>query len=165
VSSPGPQGEAAQLRVIARFNDDLQTDENVMQFRYPTQEPVEWTDLYVMPDGETPPVPIGNIVVGSGGGIKDSGVALEDIEDAIKAIPEAGLKPPIGIELESQLSELHPALTADNVGLFYIIQTMDITAPGKTGKAWANYEDGDDTKPVIWYKTYDQYYALHGLTG
>jgi hypothetical protein len=87
------------------------------------------------------------------------------LENALATIP-TGLKPPIEIDTQSKLLTLHPEalLTSADVGLFYIIQNMDILASGRTGKAWANYKDGNSSNPVIWYKVFDQYYSADGVT-
>ena len=53
------------------------------------------------------------------------------LKEAINSIPEA-LKPPIELNLESMLPKI-PTLTSKDVGRFYIIQNMDITAPNKSG--------------------------------
>jgi hypothetical protein len=84
------------------------------------------------------------------------------IQSALNSIP-TGLKPPIEIDLESDLPP-EAGLTSANVGLFYIIQNMDISAEDRTGKAWANYKDGNSNNPVVWYRVYDQYYSADGDT-
>jgi len=92
---------------------------------------------------------------------KEAAARQAAIEEAIATIPPGGLLPPVRIELESQL----PNPTTLSVGYFFIVQTMDITAAGKTGKAWINYQDpGDTTSPLVWYKTYDHYYSADGDT-
>jgi hypothetical protein len=80
------------------------------------------------------------------------------LENAMATVPAGGLRPPVEIDTESELLILYPeaTLTSDDVGLFYIVQDMDVLAPGRTGKAWANFKDGNENNPVIWYKVYDQ---------
>jgi hypothetical protein len=84
------------------------------------------------------------------------------IQSALTTIP-TGLKPPIEIDLESTLPPEAGLVSAD-VGLFYIIQDMDVLMEGRTGKAWANYKDGNANNPVVWYRVYDQYYSADGIT-
>jgi hypothetical protein len=43
----GPNGEAAELQTIERGSD------HVLQYRYPTQAPTDWTDLYTFPSPYT----------------------------------------------------------------------------------------------------------------
>ena len=72
-----------------------------------------------------------------------------DLCQAIAAtIPPGGLNVPKEIDLESEL----PATGED--GDFYIIQDMDETKPGHTGKAWWNTDK--------WLKVFDQYYTADG---
>jgi hypothetical protein len=133
--------------VIAVFGKrDPWTGENT-ESRIDTGIPSRIVDL--IPDGTNDNNPLVNQTI---------------LDAAMATVPAGGLRAPIEIELESQLTQQHLVLTADDVGLFYIIQTMDITAAGKTGKAWVNFEEGDDTKPVIWYRTFDQYYSADGLS-
>jgi len=82
------------------------------------------------------------------------------LQEALNLIP-TGLRPPVEIELESSLPDAS-TFTSDDIGLFWIIQIMDVTAAGHTGKAWVNYEDGDSKKPIMIYKVYDHYYSADG---
>ncbi|MCL2610797.1 MAG: hypothetical protein FWE02_03865, partial [Defluviitaleaceae bacterium] len=86
----------------------------------------------------------------------------EYIDSFIDKIPQA-LLPPVKLDLESELPDISE-LTSKDIGLFYIIQNMDISAEGKTGKAWLNYEDGDNANDLIWYKSFDQYYSADGVS-
>jgi hypothetical protein len=88
------------------------------------------------------------------------------MDSAIQSIINSvsvGLRPPVEIDLESDLP-IEAGLTSADVGLFYIIQDMDVSMAGRTGKAWANYKDGNVNNPVVWYKVYDQYYSADGTT-
>ena len=86
----------------------------------------------------------------------------EMLDEAISTIPSGGLRIPIRIELESIGLPDPATLTADNIGDFYIIQTMDTTAGGHTGKAWVNYQDNNPANPIIIYKVHDHYYSADG---
>ena len=93
---------------------------------------------------------------------KHKGFASEAmLLEALNSVPAEGLRIPVRIELESDLPEPE-TLTRDNVGDFYTIQTMDITAAGRTGKAWVNFQDSNTANPIVIYKTYDQYYSADG---
>jgi hypothetical protein len=81
------------------------------------------------------------------------------LQSAIATVPAGGLQPPVEIVLESELPD---SLVAADVGKFWIIQDMDVTAPGRTGKAWVNYKDGVKTNPLTIYTTFDQYYSADG---
>jgi hypothetical protein len=85
------------------------------------------------------------------------------IQAIMSTVPPGGLRPPIETDLESDLQP-EALLTADDVGLFYIVQDMDVLAPGRSGKAWANFKDGNENNPVVWYKVYDQYYSADGVS-
>ena len=76
------------------------------------------------------------------------------IQAAIATIPEGGLKLPVEIDKESDL----PLTGTD--GDFYIIQDMDITAPGRTGKAWWN----SVVSTTEWLKVFDQYYSADSVS-
>ena len=94
----------------------------------------------------------------------DMASELKDtIQEAISTIPASGLRIPKHIELESDLPDPE-SFTPENVGDFYIIQNMDVTAAGHTGKAWVNYQDGDPENPLTIYKTHDHYYSADGET-
>ena len=84
----------------------------------------------------------------------------EAMESIINSIPDS-LRPPVLINLESAMPD--PATLP--VGFFYIIQDMDATMPGRTGKAWVNYDDPSNiTSPLVYYKVYDQYYSADGVS-
>ena len=84
------------------------------------------------------------------------------IQEAIDTIP-GGLRPPLEIALESQLPD-PTTLTSADVGTQWVVQDMDVTAPGKTGRAWVNYVDGDPANPLTIYKTVDNYYSADGVS-
>ena len=80
------------------------------------------------------------------------------IDIAIETIPQSGLRIPIKIELESNLPNAE-TLTADDVGLHWEIQDMDITASGRNGRAWVNFENNDPENPIVIYRVYNQRYS------
>ena len=88
-------------------------------------------------------------------GIRDA------LQEAISTIPAGGLRVPVHIELESSLPS-SSTLTAGNVGDFYIIQSMDVTAAGHTGKAWVNYQDSNPQNPIVLYRIHDHFYGADG---
>jgi hypothetical protein len=98
----------------------------------------------------------------AGNKLVDLNLMQSSIQSALTSIP-AGLKPPIEIDLESELPP-ESGLADVDVGTFYIIQDMDVSMQGRTGKAWANHQDGNSSNPVIWYRVYDQYYSADGTT-
>ena len=67
----------------------------------------------------------------------------------IEQIPEGGLKVPVTITLESTLPT-----TGQEEGDYYYITNMDVTSPGRTGRAWWLVEDGVGS----WQKAVDMYY-------
>jgi hypothetical protein len=68
---------------------------------------------------------------------------------------------PVETDLESEL----PDPTTLEVGDYFFIQDMDVTAAGRTGRAWVNYTDPTDTNtPLRFYKVFDQYYSADGET-
>ncbi len=82
-------------------------------------------------------------------------------QDLMATIPAGGLKVPLSLNLESQL----PDINTQSPGDYYFIQEMDITAPERTGRAWVNYENPEDTStPLRYYKVVDQYHSLDGIS-
>jgi hypothetical protein len=98
----------------------------------------------------------------AGNKLVDFNLMESSIQSALTSIP-AGLMPPVEIDLESTLPP-EAGLTDADVGTFYIIQDMDVSMAGRTGKAWANHKDGNPNNPVVWYRVYDQYYSADGTT-
>jgi len=82
------------------------------------------------------------------------------IDLALETIPPGGLRIPVSIELESELDKL--TLTVGNVGDYYFVQDMDVTAPGRNGRAWVNFENNDPENPIVIYKVYNQRYGADG---
>lgn len=83
------------------------------------------------------------------------------IQDVIATIPPGGLKVPLSKSLESTLPNVSTLSPGDN----FSIQNMDVTAPGRTGRAWVNYQDQDDTStPLVYYKVVDQYQTMDGVS-
>jgi hypothetical protein len=71
------------------------------------------------------------------------------INGAVSAIPE-GLSIPNRVALESQL----PDATEAANGAYYVVQSFDVTAPGRTGRVWKNSAMSDD-----WLIVLDEVYA------
>lgn len=83
------------------------------------------------------------------------------VQNVIATIPAGGLKVPLPCSLESTLEPLNTR----SIGDYYYIQDMDITAPGRTGRAWVNYIDlGNPNSGLQYYKVFDQYQSMDGVS-
>jgi hypothetical protein len=83
------------------------------------------------------------------------------IQDVIATIPAGGLKVPLSVDLESELEDPETLSPGD----YFVIQDMDVTSEGHTGRAWVNYEDPADTDtPLVFYKVIDQYFSPDGTS-
>jgi len=82
------------------------------------------------------------------------------VQDTINQVPAGGLKVPISIGLESQL----PPIADRVVGDYYYIQNMDITAPGRTGRAWVNLNNETDPNSKQYFLVWDQYQSMDGVS-
>ncbi len=76
-------------------------------------------------------------------------------QEIIALIPAGGLKIPSSLDLESELPT-----SGQQDGDYYFIQNMDITASGKTGRAWWN----SSVSTTNWQKVFDQYFSPDGLS-
>lgn len=76
-------------------------------------------------------------------------------QEIVALIPAGGLKIPISLDLES-----HLPTSGQSDGDYYFIQDMDITAPGKTGRAWWNSTEST----TEFLKVFDQYNSMDGVS-
>ncbi|MDR1252916.1 MAG: hypothetical protein LBK62_12270 [Treponema sp.] len=76
---------------------------------------------------------------------------IQAIVNDIMAALSQGLKTPGVIDKESNLPD---ASEADN-GTYYVVQELDVTAPGQQGRAWKN----DTLSPDAWQVVIDNVYA------
>jgi hypothetical protein len=134
----------------------------------------ENTKLHINQNGEYETVDISNLTTGEKAvateNYVDGAVDTHDqdpqahealLNEILATIPAGGLRVPVETDLESEL----PDPTTLEVGDYFFVQDMDVTAEGKTGRAWVNYTDPSDTNtPLRFYKVFDQYYSADGET-
>ncbi len=86
--------------------------------------------------------------------IKDHLDSISTKLSSLESIATNGLKTPLMLNLESQL----PLFSSSIKGDYYVIQDMDVTMPGRQGRAW---NDGQNSS---WQKVYDLIHQYDGLT-
>jgi hypothetical protein len=68
---------------------------------------------------------------------------------------------PLSLDAESDLADP----TTLEAGDYFVIQDMDVSAGGHTGRAWVNYTDpADSTTPLKYYTVVDQYFSADGTS-
>jgi hypothetical protein len=79
------------------------------------------------------------------------------VQDILAEVPAGGLSVPLSIDLESQLPG---DLSGVQIGAYWYIQNMNVTANDHTGRAWVN-NDGPGGVKII-HTVIDQYQHMDG---